>query len=78
MVVLAEALWVGKKSEPRISLYRYDDRSLILPQKVDSGFPESMVRYGTIESIEALLLHWQLKQTALMVHRSPLVKRSSC
>lgn len=47
--------------------------SLILPEKVDSESTESMMRHGTVEYPEALLLHWQHLHSSVVVAWSPIV-----
>ena len=45
-----------EKSVPKIKSYCCEDKSLVLPEKVGIESSESMVRYATIEGVEAFLL----------------------
>ena len=66
-----------EKSVSTINLYCCEDKSLIFPENVGNEPPESMVKYSTIEGIEAFLLHWQFGHSAMIVGRSPLVRGNS-
>lgn len=69
---------VGKeKSVPRTNLYPYEDKSVILPEQVDGEYAESMVKCGTIHCAQALLPHYKLAQSVMMVVRSPVVRGNS-
>ena len=69
MVVLAEALWLGKKNQYPEQNYPYEDKSLILPEQVDGEYADSMVRCGSIHCDQALLLHYKLAQSVMVVAR---------
>ena len=67
-----------EKSIPRTNLYPYEDKSLILPEQVDGEYTDSMVRCGSIHCDQALLLHYKLAQSVMVVARSPVVTGNSC